>query len=152
MCSYWLSAIFGGKSGILDNLSGSVISQEELLQTLPEGVRLPVQPLDNEYYYLTLADWQKVFAEVFTRMPSYIRDRRDCDDFAWIFRGFVLLLSGMNAFGWVIGDIPAGRHSFNMFLAEDGWHILEPNPQYAYGNYNILNVGGKGYIPEVLII
>ncbi len=152
MCGFLLASIFGGKSGVLDNLSGSVISQEDLLKSLPEGVRLPVQPLDNEYYYLTLEDWRKVFNEVFSRMPSYIRDRRDCEDFAWIFRGFVILLAGMNAFGWVIGDIPAGRHGFNMFYADSGWYILEPNPQYAYGNYNILSVGGKGYIPDVMVI
>lgn len=148
MC-IWL---FGGQSGTLDNLSGSVISQAELLQSLPEGLRLPVQPLDNEYYYLTLADWQKVFAEVFNKMPSYIKDRRDCEDAAWIFKGFVSALSGLNAFAWVIGDIPAGRHGFNMFLAEDGWYILEPNPQYAYGNYNVFSIGQKGYIPDVVVI
>ena len=362
MC-YWLSAIFGGQGGTLDNLQGSVISQVDLLNAVPEGVRLPIQPLDNDYYYLTLADWQKVFAEVFTRMPSYITDRRDCevdpdlayvmglffadgtcglrhtigmsknnklggsnwnicntnvsllekciapleneydglkfklqsypsegigqqtnygkrncalshlvvttrdrhnngdrgefikewegmfylrcngktykkvppsilessniskkaflegvidgdghkirttrgeiavygeigrseliklmldinwgvstreekrkagnfriyynsktedltnqggcDDFAWIFRGFVILVAGINAFGWVIGNIPAGRHGFNMFYTEDGWHILEPNAQYAYGNYNILSLGEKGYQPDVMVI
>ena len=152
MCGYLLVSLFGGKPGILDNLSGSVISQVDLLNSIPDGIRLPVQPLDDEYYYLTLNDWQVVFREVFNKMPSYIKDRRDCEDMAWMFKGFVSALSGLNGFGWVIGNIPTGRHGFNMFLAEDGWHILEPNPQYAYGNYNILDIGGKGYQPDVMVI
>jgi hypothetical protein len=151
MC-YWLTAIFGGQGGTLDNLQGSVISQVDLLNAVPEGVRLPVQPLDDEYYYLTLADWKKVFAEVFTRMPSYIKDRRDCDDAAWMFKGFVTALAGLNAFGWVIGNIPAGRHSFCMFYTDTGWYILEPNPQYTYGNYNVLPLGVNGYQPDVMVI
>lgn len=144
--------LFGGKGGVLDNLQGSVISQTDLIKSLPQGIRMPVQPLDDEYFYLTMDDWKKVFNEVFAKMPRYIKNRTDCEDFAWIFRGFVILDAGMNAFGWVIGDIPAGRHGFNMFLADSGWYLLEPNKQYGYGNANILNIDERGYVPDIVVI
>jgi hypothetical protein len=148
---YILSILIPGKSG--REIEGSWMTVFELRQLLrPTNSDMPFGPCDSEYYYVSFEKWKDVFADCFSEIPKYMKNRRDCEDLAWIMRAMVLMLYGINGIGYVVGETEFGRHGFNIFISEKGVHLLEPNPKFAYGNYNILDVGERGYLPDLVLI
>ncbi len=104
--------------------------------------------LDSQYYYTTAKDWAEVFDYIFFKfdMPSYLADRMDCDDFAILLKGLVDSFFGLNYFATVIGTMPAGGHSWNLFMTENG--LLQFEPQTG----NFFEIGEQGYKPEYILL
>lgn len=123
--------------------------QAELLAL---GCRIPFGMLDGVYYGAKDTGWYNIFIECFKNLPAYETDRMDCDKFAFIFKTRVLQASGLNSFAFVVGDIPVGRHGFNMYRDQNGWHLLEPNPGFMYGNLQCFEIGENGYKPDEVLL
>lgn len=106
--------------------------------------------LDSKYYYCSLEDWGKVLEYIYMveDKPDYVTDRLDCEDFAFWLKAMISYYFGLNTMGVVIGDIPQGRHGFNMFYAEDGWWLWEPQ----VGDQAPFRPGHKGYKPLHILI
>ena len=87
-------------------------------------------PLDGKYYIPALEGTQKIIAWDLTDEKQYIRDRFDCENFAFSVKGRVDRLFGVNHFGLVIDW--SGAHGYNIFLTPEGAvFIYEPqNDQY----------------------
>ena len=87
---------------------------------------------DNKYWYVSLEDWGRVFADVLLNMPKYTVDKFDCDDFALLTSAKVSERYQLNTCGIAIGDSPWGYHGFNVFLSEGGLYYLEPQDGMLY--------------------
>jgi hypothetical protein len=57
---------------------------------------------------------------------------------------------GLNTVGFVIGDVPAGRHSFNLIVTTTGFLLFEP--QNNISNFGVFPLGGRSYHADVVLI
>ena len=87
---------------------------------------------DNKYWYVSLEEWGKVFADVLLNMPKYTVDKFDCEDFALLTSAKVSERYHLNTCGIAIGDSPWGYHGFNIFVSEAGLYYLEPQDGMLY--------------------
>ena len=131
----------------VENLVASAVQVREDLA----GIELMHAALLDDfqpYFYTKAEDWAKVFDYIYFsfKMPDYIRARMDCEDFAVLMKGLVSALFGLNWFGLVMGNTPAGYHAWNLFKAENGIWQLEPQT----GEFFLL--GEKSYLPQYILI
>ena len=105
-------------------------------------------PFNGTYAYVTMEQWGEVITHTYLEMPTYIADLMDCDDFAWLFRGIVVARYHLNTFGFAIGNTDMGRHGFCFFRAPGGVWLIEPNPKFGYGDFQVLQIGERGYYPD----
>ncbi len=114
---------------------------EELRQL---GIELAFsRPRDYFYFYTKLENWRVIIREAIEDMPPYALPHIetleeemevsedvgwdfDCDNSGELARVETAKKYGLNTMASVDGNSPMGYHNFNMFRAEDGWHILEP--------------------------
>ena len=106
---------------------------------------------DSKYYGLPLKVWQDIMKQSDTRQMKYIPEFRDCDDFAFAFKG-ELVKWAINGVGLVFNI--GGKHAFNVaIISNDGgelptfkfiepqndeWIITESRPLY--------NLQGSGFV------
>lgn len=104
----------------------------------------------QDYYYVPAEEWADIFNWIYFEfdMPSYLKARTDCEDFAILLKGLVGAYFGLNYFGVVIGTTPAGGHAWNLFMTEDGWLQFEPQT----GDCFEIGAKAKGYVPTSILI
>jgi len=132
--------------------------QIKILRMLPGGVQddltqlnikslYPVL-LDTEYFYTSAEDWAEVFDYIYFKfkMPNYLAERIDCDDFSILLKGLVSSFFGLNYFAVVFGNTPTGSHAWNIFRDEAGFMGFEPQT----GKY--FPMGEQGYVPKYLLL
>lgn len=104
------------------------------------------------YHYCTSASWRKVIQYVnrVFKFPEYVPARKDCDDFAILFKGLVSACFGLNACAIAVGTSPAGGHAFNMVRTEDGWCIIEPQDGASAELWPL--IGDHGYVPSYVLL
>jgi hypothetical protein len=73
-----------------------------------------------------------------------------CDKFAMKARVLAFERYGLNTCGFVIGDIPAGRHSFNLIVTTTGFLLFEPQNNIA--NFGVFPLDGRNYHADVVLI
>jgi len=122
----------------------SAYSVTSLIQS--KGMTMPCYCFDSKYYYVSHEDWGVIFADVLMNMPAYISQKFDCEDFAILVKARVNERWKLNTVAVIIGDTPAGRHGFNMFLSDEGLFLLEPQTG------DVFEIGEKGYEPEWALI
>ena len=76
--------------------------------------KLKLRMLDSEYLALSESDWAKLALETRTAQHDWKPETRDCDDFAFAFRGLAPLNYAINGVGMVI-DI-SGKHAYNVVV------------------------------------
>ena len=113
------------------------ISDDDLLSLVKKQIgRVFIWFADRVYYYLSLSEWKRFIAEDKTDMLEYIKEARDCDDFALIFKAEMSKRYAINGVGFVIGETikPDKRkpivHAWNILIVRRGiWNelwFLEP--------------------------
>ena len=110
------------------------------------GMTMPCYLFDSHYYYVSHVDWGKIFEDVLLNMPTYTSERFDCEDFALLTKARVSEQYKLNSVAVIIGDTPAGRHGFNLFLSEHGLFLLEPQTGMVF------EIGEHGYCPDLILI
>ena len=107
--------------------------------------------LDSKYYYTDIEGWGQALQWIYLtqEMPKYsVVDGKwnlDCEDMTIWLKAMLSLHFGLNAQGIIIGDMPQGRHGFNMLITQDEELIWEPNP-----GFNLdapFDIGENGYKP-----
>lgn len=114
------------------------------------GAELLYGWLDKKYYHASLTDWKEALRYIYLVEDAndYISQTYDCEDFAIWLKAMVSKHFQLNTFGIVIGDTPRGKHSFNIFYAENGWYLWEPQTDDG----KPFRIGEKGYIPTHILI
>jgi len=113
---------------------------------MAKGMTMPCWVFDGVYFYVSHEDWGAIFADVLLNMPAYTTQKFDCEDFAILVKARVSERYKLNTVAVIIGDVPQGRHGFNMFLSDKGLFLLEPQTG------DVLEIGEKGYKPEWALI
>ena len=125
-------SLFRVKVEHLPKLTEYELSAQDLaeqLQTLGLG---KLYLWDHKYWYASLEDWGKVFADVLLNMPKYTTDKFDCENFALLTCSKVSERYQLNTCGIAIGDSPWGYHGFNIFITEVGLYYLESQDGMMY--------------------
>ena len=90
-------------------------AQPLLVKLQKAGIKVPVGLLDNRYYFTDLEGWGKVLSDLTFKSNLYAKEKWDCDNYALKAMTVCAERYGLNTLGMVIGDIPTGRHAFNLF-------------------------------------
>lgn len=114
------------------------------------GATIPFDMLDSWYYYTDLEGWSKILPDLVFKSSLYRKDRFDCEDYALKTMVTCRERYGLNTMGVVIGNMPQGRHGFNMFYFGDGFMLFEPNEGYVWSG--AFEIGDYGYSPEEILI
>ena len=114
------------------------------------GYKMPLGLLDSTYYYTDLEGWGNVLWDLVFKSALYKADRFDCENFAFKAMSLCAEKYGLNTLGVVIGDIPSGRHGFNILFHGDGFKLFEPNEGFGYGG--LFEIGEHGYTIDWVII
>ncbi len=104
--------------------------------------------MDSDYFYVSDEDWAKVLSYIYFDydMPKYMAEKMDCEDFGILLKALVSSLFGLNAFGFVLGQMPLGFHGWDIFKTQNGWLQLEPQTG------EIFPIGDKGYKPQYILL
>lgn len=121
------------------------------IKAFPEGVAL-----DAWYYFTDLEGWGKVLQNLVFNSNLYKKDIFDCEDYALKAQVVCAERYGLNALRLCIGDVPRGKHGFNLFFYGDrvgikGGMLFEPNEGYPFSG-SAFEIGDYGYKPEIVLI
>ena len=113
-------------------------------------VTIPLGMFDSHYFYTDLEGWNNVLWDLTFNSNLYKDNSFDCENYAMKAMSICAETYGLNAFGLVIGNMPLGRHGFNIFYWGGGFMLHEPNSGYGYGGY--FPIGEHGYIADLVVI
>ena len=115
------------------------------------GLRLPVGLLDSRYFYTDAGGWGKLLADLLVKSNLYSENKFDCDNMALRAMNTCAERYGLNTMAFIIGDIPQGRHAFNLIYTGTDWLVFEANAGFGYGG-QAFPIGAEGYLPEMVLI
>lgn len=125
----------------------------KLLTTL--GLEMPMGMLDSWYYFTDMESWGKVLYDLVFSSSLYKPNRFDCENYALKAMNTCAERYGLNTLAMVIGDMPQGRHGFNLFAYYDAGDIKfmlwEPNEGFEWSGQPF-EIGENGYQPELVLI
>jgi hypothetical protein len=114
------------------------------------NIRMPMGRLDNKYYCTDEEGWKVILQDLVTNSSLYVAEKFDCDKYAMKARVIAFERYGLNTCGFIIGDAPFGRHSWNLIVTPTGFLMFEP--QYDVTNWGVFPIGGRGYIPDMVLM
>lgn len=115
------------------------------------GLKIPMGMLDRQYYHPDLEGWGKVLENLVFKSSLYQKDRFDCENLALKAMNLCAERYGLNTLAMVIGDIPQGRHGFNMFYTGESFMLWEPNEGFPFSG-SAFEIGDFGYVPELVLV
>ena len=115
------------------------------------GLSIPMGMLDYQYFHTDLEGWSKVLYNLVFKSNLYKKDKFDCENYALKAMSLCAERYGLNTLAMVIGDIPQGRHGFNMLYHGDGFMLWEPNEGFPFSGSSF-EVSEHGYHPDVVLI
>jgi len=107
--------------------------------------------LDKWYYHTDLEGWGKVLENLIFSSNLYKKDKFDCEDYALKAQVICAQRYGLNALRLCIGDVPTGKHGFNIFYFGDGFMLFEPNAGFTFSG-SAFEIGEYGYKPEIVLV
>jgi len=128
-------------------IDSSVLKQK--IQAL--GLQIPMRMLDEKYYYTDLEGWSKILYDLVFKSDLYKRDKFDCENYALKAMTICAERYGLNTLVMVIGNIPQGRHGFNILYYGDGFMLWEPNEGFDWSG-EPFEIGENGYVPDLVLI
>jgi hypothetical protein len=95
--------------------------------TLNAGLNIPINQFDYKCYTTDWDSWQLLIDTVILDKALYLAEKRDCDNFAFLFTSLAGFLTGLNTCGAALGKVYnkdtgaiIGWHYFNVIVASDG--------------------------------
>lgn len=115
------------------------------------GMVLPFPLRDSWYYHSDLDGWVSLVVDLAFSSSLYKADRFDCDDFA--LKAYIVCREryGLNTLAAVDGDMPLGRHGFNMLFTGDEFLLWEPNSGFDCSG-QMFPIGEFGYQPDLVLL
>ena len=135
------------RASFVKPMPGNCISSLVLMQRIYEQKwSLPVGMLDSSYYYTDRAGWAEIISDIVFKSPLYLKNRFDCENFAFRFMSLCAERYGLNADGVIIGDTPEGRHAWSAWFDGKGFFYVEPQTG------EVFEVGENKYIGDMFVI
>lgn len=107
----------------------------------------------QNYHHPTLAGWNKAIKYIYKafKWSEYVPARKDCEDFALLFKSLASAYFGFNACVFAIGISPEGIHGYILLRTEKGYYIWEADPSFKWKTPLKLE-GQFDYIPQYVLI
>jgi len=115
------------------------------------GLTIPMFLLDGQYYYTDAEGWATILIDLLVKSDLYKSDKFDCDNYTIKAMTTCAERYGLNTMALAIGDIPQGRHAFNLIYTGEDWLVFEPNAGFQYGG-QAFPIGDNGYKPEMVLV
>jgi len=115
------------------------------------GLRIPMGLLDRRYYYTDIEGWSNILFDMVFNSNLYKSERFDCDNYALKAMNVCAERYDLNTLVMIIGDIPQGRHAFNMLYNGDGFMLWEPNEGFSWSG-EPFEIGENGYVPDLVLL
>lgn len=108
-------------------------------------------PLDGWLYFSDMEGWGKILYNLMFKSSLYKPDIFNCDKYA--LKAYIVCCEryDMNTFLFVIGNMPQGRHGFNIFYYGDGFMLWEPNEGFEFSG-SAFEIGEYGYQPDTVLV
>ena len=133
-----------------------ILGPEEVMSYAGMKKLIDLQPVqwkkvkltDSDFYFPSWEGWRKAIDYLMPKIPKYLRDKFDCENFAGWFRHKMAEAFGINTLAEVEGyaDMEDGRgpqrHGWNVFT--DGFYFFQMESQ----NCVIMDIDDKRYIPD----
>ena len=148
MC--WLADLFKSKGSPITFIEGQIGGDEMRQKLVDLGFMIPLGMMDSIYYYTDAESWANILHDMSFKSNLYKPERFDCDDYA--FKAYVTCREryGLNTFGIVLGNTPAGYHGFNIVFTGTEFFLFEPNEGFGFGG--MFPIGEHGYIPGMIVL
>ena len=91
---------------------------QKLLRGL--GISVTDSVYDRWFYVASWDEWLDVIANDIIHKIKYIKEKKDCDNFAFLFAALAAMLYGLTTAPPTFGDTKYGRHYFNIIIAKEG--------------------------------
>jgi len=118
-------------------------------------IDVPMDMLDSWYYCSDLEGWGKILYDLAFSSNLYKPNRFDCSNYALKAMNECAERYGINTLAMIVGDIPQGRHGFNLFpywdFGEIKFMLWEPNEGFSWSGQPF-EIGENGYVPDVVLI
>ena len=128
-------------------IEGSALKQK--VEAL--GLRIPMGLLDLKYYYTNMEGWCNILYDLVFNSNLYKKDKFDCDNYALKAMNVCAERYWLNTLAMVIGDIPQGRHAFNIFHYGEGFMLWEPNEGFPWSG-GPFEIGENGYVADLVLL
>lgn len=115
------------------------------------GLQMPFGALDRNYYYTSQEGWGKILFDLVFKSSLYKEDKFDCDNYAMKALTVCAERYGLNTMGMVIGNMPLGRHAWNLLYTGKAFLCFEANTAFPQAG-EAFKIGEHGYIPEVILV
>jgi len=104
--------------------------------------KMEIMSLDLKYFLCDETDMKAIIKWDWTDNKKYVKEKYDCDNFAFSFKAMVDKRFGLNGVGLVIDY--SGGHAYNIVVFQDGSvKIFEPQsdrwPKAGRGKYKFQN-------------
>lgn len=98
----------------------SIIHANEIRVFLRDlGLDLTNTSYDRHYFITSWDNWMEIIANDITHKIKYIKERKDCDNFAFLFASLASMLYGLTSSPPTFGDTNYGRHYFNIIITKE---------------------------------
>ena len=115
------------------------------------GLQIPMGLLDRRYYYTDIEGWGNILFDMVFNSNLYKSEKFDCDNYALKAMNVCAERYDLNTLVMIIGDIPQGRHAFNMLYHSDGFMLWEPNEGFPWSG-EPFEIGENGYVPDLVLL
>lgn len=102
------------------DLETSIIRTSDIQRCLKDlGISVTDSVYDRWFYVTSWDNWMDVIANDITHEIKYIKEKKDCDNFAFLFASLASMLYGLTTAPPTFGDSNYGRHYFNIIIAKE---------------------------------
>lgn len=99
----------------------SIVHTTEIQKCLKDlGITVTDSVYDRWFYAASWDEWLDVIANDIIHKIKYIKEKKDCDNFAFLFAALAAMLYGLTTAPPTFGDTNYGRHYFNIIIAKEG--------------------------------
>ena len=101
----------------INSVKISYNEMQTFLQDITENKLNYISLADQNYYLIPWEQWKQIIEVDWTDKKKYLKDKFDCDDFAFMFASIISWIFKLNTAGIVHGKVNIG-HFWNAIVAE----------------------------------
>ena len=128
-----------------------VIHTAEIQNCLKDlGISVTDSVYDRWFFATTWDEWLDVIANDIVHEIKYIKEKKDCDNFAFLFASLASMMYGLTTAPPTFGDTNLGRHYFNIIIAKENDNLSAFLYEPITGNWCRIEKGKELVIGQMI--